>query len=127
MTTFDDRFQRDALPGLNKEFGLSIYLGRGPLQTDPFEVRRDPDQYITVGGGLGINATDIVATFQCPKTAIVLQKQQTKPQAGDLIYIGGTDEAWRVGPPDDATEPAVPHRDGYDWIVYAKQERAMVT
>jgi hypothetical protein len=118
-SAFEQRFQTNAIPKLNTQFGVSVTLSRGANTTEAFIARRNEQVYKALGHEIGIEVSIVMRDFYLPVASLVLDGLTIEPRTGDWITEG--DEVYEISPPDN-TKPSIGLLPGgYEYLVHTKR------
>jgi hypothetical protein len=116
---FEERFQRLAVPAMEREFGVIVQFSRGVYLSAPFVARRSDRIYSAIGAEYGIEVKITMRDFVLPSGSLVVDGSEIEPQTGDRIIE--RNEIFEISPPDDKT-PSVELQPGlYEWVVHTKK------
>ena len=114
---FDDRYQNQAIPVLDREFSVSVTFSRAGIVTTAFSARRGSRQHVAMGAEIGIEVKVEQRDYLLPIADVVINGAEVEPRAGDLVIEGST--TWKIHFPDDST-PAAEKLGEYEWNVHTK-------
>jgi len=118
-STFEQRFNRQSVPMLNRTFGVDVCLARGIETTALFTARRNDQEYVVIDHEIGIAVSITMRDFYLPAVSIVLGGIATEPRTGDRIHEGL--EVYEIQPPDN-DKPSVELQPGsFEYIVHTKR------
>jgi hypothetical protein len=116
---FEQRFQRSAIPMLNREFAVDVVFSQGVLSTEAFKARRSDWNYASNGNEYSMAIEITMRDFYLPVESLVIDGEQVTPKIGNLI-TEGTD-IFEIMPLDDRQSfELLPG--GYEYLVHTKRK-----
>jgi hypothetical protein len=116
---FEQRFQRFAVPVLNREFAVTVCFARGVYVSEEFTARRNDREHAAIGAEYGIEVKITMRQFILPVASVAIDGDVVEPRTGDRIMEGT--EVFEIQPPDQNKPSVELQAGGYEWIVHTKK------
>lgn len=131
---FEQRYNRDAVPVLDREHAVPVVVAYGAMLTAWMYARRNGPQHLAMGQELGLDEAAIKVQerkFILPTSGLlwVVTGETFTPRTGMNVIEGELIDSefkpstrWTMMAPDDSTPPSEIQAGGYEWLVHTKRD-----